>query len=163
MSFNFDAILQQGKVAAENVKKNRAQIKEVLSDLEESLKRFLDVDLKHEQRIEYLQNQDPMLALTNMLKPTEITGYKLLYIKNKKSDEDLFLFKIKFSEDIYPVTIVREKNHIVADDQNEFADAVGQIMSSSQLHLKLGSFRRRVDEKIAQLPKPVPKDDEEPG
>ncbi|WP_269139921.1 hypothetical protein [Psychrosphaera haliotis] len=40
MSFNFDELLQQGKGAAENVLKNKREIKEVLNDLENSLSQF---------------------------------------------------------------------------------------------------------------------------
>jgi len=67
------------------------------------------------------------------------------------------MFKLKRSDDVYPITIAKERNHIVSDEQSEFANAVGQIVSNSQFHLQLNSFKRQVEEKVKEQPPRVPK------
>ena len=67
------------------------------------------------------------------------------------------MFKLKRSDDVYPITIAKERNHIVSDEQSEFANAVGQIVSNSQFHLQLNSFKRQVEEKVKEQPPLVPK------
>lgn len=158
MSFNFDELLQQGKGAAENVMKNRSEIRSVLTDLENSLSKFLGMSIKLEEHTEYVQgDQNPITMFANSFKPKEKTGFNLVSIKSTEVDISKELFKLKYSDDVYPITIVRERSHLVADDQSEFASSIGQIASSSQFHLQLNSFKRQVDAKLKEKPLSVPR------
>jgi hypothetical protein len=158
MSFNFDALLQQGKGAAENVLQNRKEIREVLTDLESSLSQFLNLDVEFEERIEYVHDDsDPFTRAANIFKPREKTGFNVVYIKSKSVAVEKTLFKLKRSDDVYPITIAKDRNHLVSDEQSEFANAVGQVVSNSQFHLQLNSFKRQVEEKLAEQPPLVPK------
>jgi hypothetical protein len=158
MSFNFDELLQQGKGAAENVLKNKREIKEVLTDLENSLSQFLEIPIKFVEYIGYVKNDDDaFMRMTNAFKPKEKTGYNEVHIASKQVEFSKEVFQLKRSDDVYPITIVRERNHSVADDQSEFASAIGQIVSNSQFHLQLNSFKRQVEEKLKEKPQDVPK------
>lgn len=151
MSFNFNELLLQGKSAAEDVIQNRKEIKSVISELQNSLSSFLEMPIRLVERIEYIQNDsDIMTKLSFQIKPKEKTGFNLIYIVNEDVDLSKEVFKIKRSDDVYPVTIVRDRNHSVADDKSEFASALGQIASSSQFHLQLNAFKREVEEKLLE-------------
>jgi len=158
MSFNFDELLQQGKGAAENVLKNKREIKEVLTDLENSLSQFLETPIKFKEYIGYVkQDNDPFRRITSSFIPREKTGYNEVHIVSEEVELSKEVFQLKRSDDVYPITIVRDRNHSVADDQNEFAMAIGQIASNSQFHLQLNSFKRQVKEKLKEKPQDVPK------
>jgi hypothetical protein len=158
MSFNFDDLLQQGKGAAENVIQNRNEIKSVLNDLEVSLGKFLQMPIELEEYIEYVQDdQDPIARFTNQFKPKERTGFNVVSIKSSQVKISKDLFKLKRADDVYPVTIVRERSHFVADNQNEFATLIGQVVSNAQFHLQLRSFKRQVDEKLSENTQGIPK------
>ncbi len=158
MSFKFDELLQQGKGAAENVLKNKSEIKEVLKDLENSLSQFLETPIKFKEYIGYVkQDNDPFRRIANPFIPREKTGYNEVHIVSEEVEFSKEVFQLKRSDDVYPITIVRERNHSIADDQSEFASAIGQIVSSSQFHLQLNSFKRKVEEKLKEKPQDVPK------
>lgn len=158
MSFNFDELLKQGKGAAENVIQNRKEIKAVLKDLQSSLSQFLEIPIKFEEYIEYVKQDPASLALmTLQFKPREKTGFNVVHIVSEQIECSKEVFKIKRSDDVYPIRIVRDRNHSVADDQSEFASSIGQIVSNSQFHLQLNSFKREVEEKLKEKPQDVPK------
>lgn len=160
MSFNFDELLQQGKGAAENVIQNRREIKAVLNDLQSSLSQFLEMPIKFEEYIEYVENDSDPLGIARLafqFKPKEKTGFNVVHIVSEQVEFSKEVFKLKRSDDVYPITIVRERNHSIADDQSEFASAIGQIVANSQFHLQLNSFKRQVEEKLKEKPQDVPK------
>lgn len=158
MSFNFDDLLQQGKGAAENVIQNRSQIRSVMDDLKISLEKFLQIPIELEEYIDYVEDdRDTILRMTNPFKPKEKTGFNVVVIKNSQVNISKELFKLKRSDDVYPVTIVRERSHFVADNQDEFANSIGQVVSNAQFHLQLNSFKKQVNEKLNEKPQGVPK------
>lgn len=158
MSFNFDNLLQQGKGAAENVVQNRKEIKAVLNELQISLSQFLEIPIKFVETTEYVQDDlNPILKMAFSSTPKEKTGYTVVHIVSEQVEYSTEIFKLKRSDDVYPVKIVRDKNHSVADDQNEFASSIGQIVSNSQFHLQLNSFKKQVEKKLKEKPQDVPK------
>ena len=157
MSFNFEELLQQGKGAAENVIKNQKEIEEVLENLEDSLNHFLEMPIKLEEYIGYVKNdRDPLLYITNAFKPREKTGYNEVHIVSEQVNLSEEVFQLKYSDDVYPITIARDRNHSVADNQIEFISSVGQIVSNSQFHLQLNSFKRKVKEKLLEKRQDLP-------
>ncbi|GGI70236.1 hypothetical protein GCM10007978_05220 [Shewanella hanedai] len=159
MSFNFDELLIQGKDAADLVQQNKNEIEEVYEKLGHSLSSFLALDIKFEEDVEYKKENNntaihrsaiDILALHSVgfPKSRELTGYNYIFIKHEKTDVKKSLMKVKRSNGGYPITVVHEKNHYVADNQKEFADAVGVVVSDYQTHLMLRSFKRLVDEAI---------------
>lgn len=160
MSFNFDELLQQGKGAAENVIQNRREITAVLNDLRSSLSQFLGMPVKFKEYVEYVEDDSNPMAiarLTLQFKPKEKTGFNVVHILSEQVECSKEVFKIKRSDDVYPITIARGRNHTVADDQSEFASAIGQIVSNSQFHLQLNAFKRQVEEKLNEKQQDVPK------
>lgn len=158
MAYNFDDLLQQGKGAADNVLQNKKEVKEVLKDLETSLNKFLKIPIKLKEYTGYVKEDlDPILRISNPFKPKEKTGYNEVHIVHEQLGLSKEVFQLKRSDDVYPITVVRERNHSVADDQNEFANAIGLIASNSQFHLQLNSFKRQVEEKLKENSKNVPK------
>lgn len=147
MSFNFDEFLQIGKTAAENVSKNNNEVTAVLADLKHSLSTFLGIDIEFDERIEY-ELPDRFKMVINPFLPKEKTGFRALYITTPGTAAEIELFKLKRSQEVYPITIAMDQNRVVADDQDEFANAVGQLVSNSQFHLHLNSFKRKVDDEL---------------
>jgi hypothetical protein len=154
MSFNFDDLLNQGKEAADNVIQNEKEVDAVLKDLKVSLSKFLNFDISFQKRTEYKERglADHFLSAANMLKPKELTGYDLFYIENVQFGVEKLFFKIKISNDIYPVSIVFNKNEFVSDNQEELAASIGEVVSNSQTHLMFNSFVREVNEKKLKTP-----------
>ena len=160
MAFNFDELLEKGKGAAENVLQNRKEIQEVLSDLKASLGKFLELDIEFYESTEYKDdNSHPFVKIANQFSPREATGFKILKVAHLESETEKSLFKLKRSDEVYPVTLAMEKNHIVSDNQKEFAASVGEAVSNSQLHLALKSFKREVEKKLEEKTKTSPKSD----
>ncbi|WP_394171343.1 hypothetical protein [Saccharospirillum alexandrii] len=158
MAFNFDDLLKQGKGAAEDVIQNRKEVKDVLHDLELSLSKFLEIEVKLKEYIEYVEaDYDPMAALAQRFKPKEKTGFDVVKIVSEQVEISKEVFKLKRSDDIYPIKVVRDRNHSIADDQKEFASAIGEIASNSQFHLQLNSFKKEVEEKLQEKPRNVPR------
>lgn len=156
MSFDFDGLLQKGKGAAEDVIKNSKEVKAVLQDLENSLSKFLDLPLELVEYVEYVE-EELSIKFANPFKPKEKTGFDVVLIVSKQVDVRREVFKLKRSDDIYPVTVVRERNHSVASNQDEFAASIGGIASNSQFHLQLKSFKRQVEDKLKEKSQGVPK------
>ena len=152
MSFNFDELLQQGKTAAEIVEHNEMQIKEVLEDLENSLARFLDIPVALKEVTGYVKNHSTPLitAIEIIKKPREKTGYMEVHIESRQVTYSQEIFQLKRSDNIYPITIVRERHRSVADNLDEFVSEIQQIASNAQLHLQLKSFKRTVQELVSQ-------------
>jgi hypothetical protein len=158
MSYNFDDFLEKGNAAAKNVIKNRKEINEVLENLETSLAKFLTMGIEFNERDEYVSNNsDPVRMIVNSFIPREKTGFTVIYIKSTEVDVEKAIFKLKRSDNVYPITIEREKHRLVSDEQSEFADAVGQIASDPQLHLQLNSFKSNVTNKLEEQKLLVPK------
>lgn len=159
MSFDFYDLLNQGKEAADSVTKNNNEISEVLTSLKESISNFLEFDIKFREEIEY-EARDKATAskpssmffvrstLIESLKPT---GYTNIYIEHEETGVlSKVLLTIKRSSEGYPVKVVHEKNHYSADNQSEFAQAIGAVVSNAQTHLMFRSFQRAVEEKRQQ-------------
>lgn len=157
MAFDFKKQLQAGKEAADNLLKNRNEIKDVLKDLVISLEEFLGIELTLEEYVEYEKTGPEQIDLQKVFfgitKPKVMTGFNVLILKNNETEIEQKLFKIKRSKDIYPVTIETDNNRYVSENQYEFAESIGQSVSDSQIHLLLKSFSRKVKEKMEKLPK----------
>ncbi|PMN73672.1 hypothetical protein [Enterovibrio norvegicus] len=148
MSFNFGVLLNQGKEAADLVTENRRQVREVFNKLNDALSEFLGLDITLAEEVEYEHHDSAMhLRVLVSLGERKKTGYDKILIKHEISGVEKKLMMIKRSADGYPITVVHEKNHYVADNQDEFAGAIGLVLSSSQTHLMFNSFRRLVREK----------------
>jgi len=160
MTFNFDDLLLQGKGAAENVIKNREEVQSVLNDLEKALSNFLGISVKFEEQAEYVQHDtNPIAIFANPFKPREKTGFNIVNIVNVETEISKEVFKLKRSDDVYPITVVRERSHSVANDQSDFASSIGQIASNSQFHLQLKAFKKQVEAKLVENQQRIPKSD----
>jgi hypothetical protein len=145
MPNNFDELLQLGSKAADDVLRNEKEVNKVIENLKTSLCKFLQFDVTLDEEVDYVKYSNHLPAISELLRPKEATGFKVVVIRHK-SGANRELFKLKRSDDIYPVTVAIEKHSVIADTQQEFRNAVGQAISNSQLHLKLKAFKREVDE-----------------
>ena len=160
MDLNFDELLNQGQGAAENVLKNRKEIKSVLHDLQNSLSKFLSMSIELKESIEFVEeNSNSITRLAIQFKPKEKTGFNVVSIVSKEVDYSQELFKIRRSDEVYPITLVRDREHMVADDQTEFSSSIGQIVSKAQFHFKLKSFKKKVEQKQVLKIKDLPATD----
>jgi hypothetical protein len=152
MHFNFDELLQEGKGAAENVIQNGREVKAVLNNLQNSLSQFLEIPIKFQESIEYVQDDPDLISKGGLNFKAEETGFKVVHIVSEQVKCSKEVFKLKHSQTIYPITVVEDKNYSVADDQSEFASVIGKIVSNSQFHLQLHSFKSLVEEKLKDKP-----------
>ncbi|CAH6926729.1 conserved hypothetical protein [Vibrio chagasii] len=151
MSFNFDELLNQGKEAANLVTQNNREIKEVFTKLNTSLSRFLEVEIQFLEEIEYEDDgKAAILRAVSMFEPRVKTGYNNISIKHEETNVKRHFMSVKRSSEGYPITVVHEKNHYVADNQDEFAQAVGTVVSNSQTHLMFRGFKRAIDKAIEE-------------
>ncbi|MDE1312641.1 hypothetical protein L9W73_17000 [Vibrio aestuarianus] len=150
MSFNFDELLNQGKDAADLVTQNKREINEVLTNLKESISRFLELDIKFMEQTQYEDDKPSVYRVATMFEPRKKTGYSYILIENEETGVSKTLMTIKRSSEGYPIKVVHDKNHYSADNQSEFAQAVGSVVSNSQTHLMFRGFKRSVEEKRQQ-------------
>ncbi|HFG2128679.1 TPA: hypothetical protein ACGF4W_003620 [Vibrio cholerae] len=151
MSFNFDELLNQGKDAADLVTRNNGEISEVLTNLKQSISRFLELEINFLEQVQYEEDENHSpLRFAKMFEPLKKTGYNNILIEHEETGITKTLMTIKRSNDGYPIKVVHDKNHYSADNQSEFAQAVGAVVSNSQTHLMFRSFKRAVEEKRQQ-------------
>ncbi|EKO3914745.1 hypothetical protein P0F25_003487 [Vibrio metschnikovii] len=155
MSFNFDELLNQGKDAADLVTRNNREIDEVLNDLKVSISKFLDLDIDFVEKEQYEDEIQPSLySVANILRPRKKTGYKYLLIEHEATGISKTLMTIKRSSEGYPTKVVHEKNNYSADNQSEFAQAVGAVIANPQTHLMFRNFIRAVLENTSYSNEP---------
>lgn len=149
MSFNFDELLNKGNEAADLAVQNNSEIKAVLDDLEASLARFLGIDIKLIEEIEYEDDgMSPFKRTASIFEPRKKTGYNYISISHEEAGIKRKIMKIKRSNEGYPIVVVDGKNHYSSDNQSEFADAVGIVITNSQTHLIFRAFSRNVKETL---------------
>ncbi|MFQ2454810.1 hypothetical protein ACK316_08465 [Aeromonas caviae] len=154
MGFNFEDFLNKGSEAADQVINNKKEINEVIKEMIISLTQFLEMGLQLIEETEFEDNDDnervPMAHAAFLsyrdLKKRQATGYTHISIasENDKIKETCYLFKLKRSPDGYPITVVKGDIHMVSENQNEFASAIGEVLSDAQTHIKLKSFVRKI-------------------
>ncbi len=152
MAVNFYELLQKGKDAADQVIQNTNEIGATLDELRDSLSMFLEMDVDLVESIEYAGETSKGLVI-GMLTPRLKTGFNIVSIKHNVTNISRKLFSIKRASEGYPVTLVFDEAHYVADNKNEFDRALGVIISSSKTNLVLRVFKREV---VKQLEKPSP-------
>ncbi|MCD9501754.1 hypothetical protein GLP37_06150 [Photobacterium phosphoreum] len=146
MPINFDELLSQGNDAADLVIQNRSEINAVFENLRSSLSRFFAFEIRFVEEPEYEdENKTPMSRISLMMThPRKLTGYNHVYIESEEAGIRRKLTSIKRSPEGYPVTIVNAKNHYVAEIQEEFAAALGCVVSNPQTHLMFRNFKKNV-------------------
>lgn len=151
MSFNFDELLNQGKEAAELVTENNREIREIFISLKDSLSRFLELEIDLVEDVKYEDEGKPtFLRAASMFEPRKKTGYNDVSVKYNETNTKRKLMSIKRSKEGYPITVVCDKDHYVADNQAEFAEAIGTVVSNSQTHLMFRGFKRTIAEVLEE-------------
>lgn len=136
MAYDFRKLLSEGNEAADNHIANEKQIEGVLSEFENSLHDFLQVDVKFRIETEYAE-----VSLKDIMRPRVKTGYKSVEIYNEETSSGERLFRYKISDGVYPVMLEIDTSHVVCNNQDDFANALGQVASNAKIHLKLKSFK----------------------
>ncbi|OBU28962.1 hypothetical protein [Photobacterium kishitanii] len=155
MSFDFEKLLKAGEEAANLIINNNNEINTALMELEDSISKFLKLNIHFEEEKEYEKEKDDMrfgllrAALENIPIDKKKTGFNYVYIKTKELGVRKILFLIKRSSNGYPVTVVDGKNHYNADSKTEFYEALGNVISNPQTHIMFKSFKSML--KLASL------------
>ena len=121
----------KGIEAAQNAEANRAEILTVINDLSNVLKKYLGVDCNLD-----LVNQQ-ILRPGRLGVPEYVdTGWEFvtLFIDGKTNEQ---LFKIKMSEDGYPVTVKYQAMDETAFDKNAFEATISEVVSNTTFGKKL--------------------------
>jgi len=159
MTFKFDELLLKGQEAANVVEQNKVEIEGVFSELKTSLAAFLSFDIHYCEKLEKENEKDASnasnalseelraISQINYFRPKvqpKYTGYKLVSLEsvNKVS---AVLFKYKESSEGYPIVLGFEKQLYNCFSKEELGDALGLMVSDSSLHLKLKSFKAKVN------------------
>lgn len=129
--------LTKGIEAAESAEANRAEILSVLNDLSDVLKNYLGVDCSVE-----LVNQKAMkpgsLSFIN-------TGWDFVDL-NIDGQRPERLFKIKMSEDGYPVNVNYQAMDETAFDKGAFEASISEVISDTTFGKKLFKIKLSLEE-----------------
>lgn len=154
MEFNFNDYLTKGNEAAEKVINNRKEINNVMSEMRKSLIQFLEIELLLLEEAEYeddILNENIRQGLSafqpfNGMMKRQTTGFTKISLvsDNDKIKDKCYLFKLKRSGDGYPIVVAKNEIHLVADNQSEFASAIGEVLADAQTHIQLKQFVRKI-------------------
>tara|TARA_Y100000310_G_C20583672_1_gene764292 strand:+ start:664 stop:1158 length:495 start_codon:yes stop_codon:yes gene_type:complete len=156
IKLDFNELLKKGDAAANDYEHNHDQLSQTLIALAESISSFLDCKLNI-LRMDETKSTDKGLGLQALaaFTPKEKTGFTNVYLVNPPTKEQTIIFKLKYSSDVYPVTIAYDKEHTVTASFEDFQVALGEIISSTSFHLKLRNLKSRIvsEEKALQTKK----------
>lgn len=142
---NFDELLRRGNESADEYQSNLDEIEKTLDELSQSLSKFLACDLEVYKSIDYVENVKTGLAsLTDPFAPKEKTGFTNIHVRNVPTGETLKLFKLKYSSDVYPLTLSFDDKHYVAPCFPDFQGNLGEVISSTDFHLRLRHLKNRI-------------------
>ncbi|OOE84206.1 hypothetical protein BZG73_10075 [Salinivibrio siamensis] len=153
MSFKFQESLIKGQEGASLVNKNKKELKEIYTELTNALSEHFGFEVELTPRKEFrdVDSSNTLRALGAAINawanPEKVaTGYTILSLGVEgDSVNKLTLFKYKESDDVYPVTVLFNKDKFLCYDQEEFADAVKKVLENSRLNLELINFKSSVE------------------
>lgn len=163
MSFNFKESLAKGQASASLVKKNKRELDDLYDELINTLSEYLgfEVNLYHSPEYKYVDSSQYIAASTrlfdaNALAALErgVTGYTILRLEAQDTSVDkITLFKYKESDDVYPVTVLINKDKMLCYSQEEYADAISKVLENSRLNLELMEFKSKVEQALQESSK----------
>ncbi|HCE2390628.1 TPA: hypothetical protein NKP06_004583 [Vibrio parahaemolyticus] len=156
MNFNFQESLAKGQESASLVMKNQSEVEDVYNELTKALTEHLGFEVHLYDRKEYkgVDSQNSLLALGAVINawatPERVaTGYNILSLGIDVSDiPNVDIFKYKESDDVYPITVLFNRDKVICYNQDEFATAINKALENSRLNLELIDFKHRVDEHL---------------
>lgn len=154
MSFNFKESLSKGQNSASLVRKNKNELDKIYTELTSAFSEYFGFDVNLYDRIDYkgVNSNNPItmlsLALGTGAQPERVaTGYTILLLsKENMKIDNVTLFKYKEADDVYPITILFNKDKILCYNQDEFADAVKIVLENPRLNLELIDFKKKVED-----------------
>ena len=153
MSFNFKESLSKGQNSASLVIKNQNELKTIYTELASVFSENFGFKVNLYDLVDYKgadsTNSLAQLAVSISIwnNPEKIaTGYTklVLGIEDTKVNR-VTLFKYKEADDVYPITVLFNKNKTLCYSQNEFADVIKTIIENPRLNLDLIEFKNRVE------------------
>ncbi|EOW9298801.1 hypothetical protein ACN25S_003149 [Vibrio cholerae] len=161
MSFNFKESLAKGQASASLVKKNQRELDDLYDELTKTLSEHLGFEVNLYDSPEYkgVDSSNSIaasVALFNAWATPErvATGYTILLLGAKDTSVDkVTLFKYKESDDVYPVTVLINKDKILCYSQEEYAAAISKVLENSRLNLELIEFKSKVEQALQESSK----------
>ncbi|HHY0465103.1 TPA: hypothetical protein ACVU43_002067 [Vibrio parahaemolyticus] len=158
MNFNFKESLAQGQANASVVKKNQSELNEIYNELTETLSEHFGFEVSLYDRPEYkgVDSANSLAALGAAFQawanPERVaTGYTILSLGTDKANVDkVTLFRYKEGDDVYPVTVLLNRDKVLCYSQNEFADTINKALLNSRLNLELIDFQTKVQEALSE-------------
>lgn len=154
MSFNFKESLSKGQNSASLVRKSKNELDKIYTELTSAFSEYFGFDVNLYEGADYkgVNSNNPLTALgatfSAWAQPERVaTGYTILLLGKEKTEIDnVTLFKYKEADDVYPVTILFNKDKILCYNQDEFADAVKRVLENPRLNLELIDFKKKVED-----------------
>ena len=158
MSFNFKESLAKGQASASLVKKNQREVEEIYHELAKTLSEYLELEVNLYDRPEYkgFDSSNTIaksVALMNAWATPErvTTGYTILLLGAENvSVNKVTLFKYKESDDVYPITVIVNKDKMLCYSQEDYAAAISKILENPILNLNLIEFKSKVDHALQE-------------
>lgn len=156
MSFNFKESLVKGQASASLVKKNQRELDDIYNELTKTLSEHFGFEVRLYDMPEYkglgLSNSIAALgaAFQAWNNPESVaTGYTILLLGAEDTNVDkVTLFRYKESDDVYPVTVLINKDKILCYNQEEYAAAINKALENPRLNLELIEFKAKVEQAL---------------
>ncbi|MBE4599054.1 hypothetical protein [Vibrio navarrensis] len=158
MSFNFKESLAKGQASASLVKKNKRELEVLYDELTKTLSEYLGFEVRlyyspENKGVDTSNSIAASVALINALATPErlATGYTILLLGAEGTSVDkVTLFKYKESDDVYPVTVLINKDKMLCYSQEEYAAAISKVLENSRLNLELIDFKSKVERALQE-------------
>lgn len=158
MNFNFKESLVKGQASASLVQKNQKELNEIYNELTKTLSDHFGFEVSLEHRLEYkgMESGNSIVALgaafNAWVDPKKVaTGYTVLSLVSKETDSSkVSMFRYKESDDVYPVTVLINKDKILCYNQEEFAHSINKALENPRLNLELMDFKSQVEEALKE-------------
>lgn len=153
MSFNFKESLSKGQNGASIVIKNQNELKVIYTELASVFSENFGFKVNLYDQVDYKgvdsTNSFSQLAVSLSIwndPEKNATGYTklVLGIEDTKVNK-VTLFKYKEADDVYPITVLFNKNKTLCYSQDEFVDVIKTIIENPRLNLELIEFKKRVE------------------
>lgn len=158
MSFNFKESLAKGQASASLVKKSQRELEDIYNELTKTLSEHFGFKVSLYDQPEYkgMNSGNSITALgaafNALVDPKRVaTGYTILSLGAEGTNiSKVTLFRYKESDDVYPVTVLINKDKILCYNQEEYATSINKALENSRLNLELIDFKSKVEQALQE-------------
>ncbi|OOE39384.1 hypothetical protein [Salinivibrio kushneri] len=161
MNFNFKESLAKGQASAYIVEKNHREVKTIYNELINTLSEYFEFEVELHLAPEYkgMDSVSSIAAIGSafqaLVNPERVsTGYTMLMLGAKEADVNkVTLLRYQESDDVYPITVLINKDKILCYNQEEYAAAISKALESSKINLELIGFKNQVEQALQESSK----------